>query len=1028
MPMKPLTSRIRVNPCAWLVAGLVAAIVLLPLLPACAPRSHGEVLFDGTTLEGWDTARDSARLKREFAVSELALTPSRNALRWRFVSKGVAFNDIFLRRPVGRRFDALRVRVRNLGAPVTLAVKAADANRAEWTANTTVLPTASEWTWVEFPWAQWQPASWSKDPDGRLDFPLSYVTLIAFGVKPGAEYHLEVARVELTRPDAPVAAVRGFRLPRKLRAGQSARVEFRFSLDKPCEDDGAWLSFRQEGKERFRVPIALPQPLPKVAARQEVRVAEQEVRVPQFAAGGRHSVVMCLGEATVRARRWGTSKEVSVVNIEARKPGTVRASVRVHGGVPTLFINGKPHNGMTYAAYGPTVKVFREFTEAGVDVFSICGTPTESGYGLSRTTWTARDTYDYSQLDERVMMVLEANPNAYIFPRLYLHAPKWWSKLHPDELMLHDPGDGKPVPFIHSGNKLTPSWASEVWRRDTVEGLRRLVAHVEASPYADRVIGYHLASGSTEEWMMWGANERQWVGYSPANIAGFRKWLAARYRTDAALQKAWADEAVTLATATVPLKARRAKAEMGSLRDPKREQAVIDFYLYHSAFVADTIATFAKAVKDATKRQKIVGVFYGYLLQLCGEQRQQNAGHLALEEVLACPDVDFLCSPTSYAFRQLGGEGTSHFMSLVDSVKQHGKLWFDENDIRTSLAPGKLGGWGKPANVPGDILQQDKELANVLANGVAQWWFDVGRNRYDDPALMRRIAELTRNATETVTLDRSPVDEVALVVDEKSLCYLRVGDALGRELLLGQLPALHRIGAPVGHYLVTDLSRLRRHKLLIIPTSFAPTAADRKALDALKADGRILVFVYAPGLYRDGHIDEKAMADFTSIRLKLATAPTALRVTLGGTHPLTKGLTGTGYGTKRTVAPVCFADDPKATVIGTLPDGRPGLVVKKHKGWTAIHSAAPLLPTALLRRIAEAAGVHIAIDTPDVVWASRDLLAVCVDKPGKRTIRLPRKATVRDLYMGAQMAANADRFEADFADKATRVFILGTPK
>ena len=516
--------------------------------------------------------------------------------------------------------------------------------------------------------------------------------------------------------------------------------------------------------------------------------------------------------------------------------------------------------------------------------------------------------------------------------------------------------------------------------------------------------------------------------YSPANVAGFRKWLAARYGTDAALRKAWGDDDVTLATAAVPLKAQRAKAEMGSLRRPDREQAVIDFYLYNSAFVADTIATFAKAVKDATKRQKIVGVFYGYVLQLCGEQRQQNAGHLALEEVLACPDVDFLCSPTSYAFRQLGGVGTSHFMSLLDSVKQHGKLWFDENDIRTSLAPGKVGGWGKPKDVAGDVLQQDKELANVLVNGAAQWWFDVGRNRYDDPALMRRIAELTRNASETAALDRSPVDEVALVVDEKSLCYLRVGDRLGHELLLSQLPALHRIGAPVGHYLAADLAQLRRHKVLLIPTSFAPTAADRTALDALKADGRILVFLYAPGLYRDGQIDEKAMADFTGIRLKLATEPTPLHVTLRGEHPLTKGLAGIGYGTKRAVAPVCFADDPQATVLGTLPDGRPGLVVKKHEGWTAVHSAAPLLPTALLRRIAESAGVHLTIDTPDVVWASRDMVAVCVDKPGKRVIRLPRKCSVRDLYTGAQLAANADHFEADFADKATRVFILQTPK
>lgn len=142
----------------------------------------------------------------------------------------------------------------------------------------------------------------------------------------------------------------------------------------------------------------------------------------------------------------------------------------MHNGAPTLFINGKPHNDMAYAAYDPSVEVF----------------------------------------------------SAYFFPRLYLHAPKWWSDQHPKDIVLMDPGDGKPVPFIHAGGKPAPSWASETWRRNTVEGLKRLIAHVEASPYADRCIGYHIASGTTEEWMMWGGNENQWIDYSPVNVARFR--------------------------------------------------------------------------------------------------------------------------------------------------------------------------------------------------------------------------------------------------------------------------------------------------------------------------------------------------------------------------------------------------------------------------------------------------------------------------------------------------------------------------
>lgn len=116
----------------------------------------------------------------------------------------------------------------------------------------------------------------------------------------------------------------------------------------------------------------------------------------------------------------------------------------------------------------------------------------------------------------------------------------------------------------------------------------------------------------------------------------------------------------------------------------------------------------------------------------CGEARQQNAGHLALRQVWDCRDLDFLACPTSYFFRALGS-GTTHMMSLLDGALRAGKMWIDENDIRTSLSPGKLGAWGKPADVAGDILQQERELAHVLVRGFGTWWFDVGRNRYDDP-------------------------------------------------------------------------------------------------------------------------------------------------------------------------------------------------------------------------------------------------------------------------------------------------------
>jgi hypothetical protein len=982
-----------------------------------------EVLYDGTSLTDWSTQRDSERLRSEFSLAETTIAGTPPYLQWRFISKGVAFNDLFLMRTTPRPFTTIRVRVRNVGTAFDLGAKVRDASSAEWTAGNTRLPAGGDWQWVEFPWDQWHVASWSSDADGVIDFPLQHFTLIAFGVKAGPEYCLQLSRIEVVRPDPPVATVTVFSIPSELAAGQTVTVPVRFSLDKPCLVDEAVLSFRRNGKEAFRVPLGLAVSPTKAEPGAEYDLAAR-VAVPQFAWGGPHDVAVVIGEARTRRPGEEPKEALAQVNIQARKTTHTIAEVKLHNGTPTLFINGQPSDEMTWASYQPAVEVFSDFTKAGVNLFTFSATPTEAGYNLSKTVWVAPDEWDYSQLDQRMMMVLQANPNAYIFPRLYLHAPKWWSDQHPDDVVQFDPGDGKPQVFIHSGQKPAPCWASEAWRKDTAEGLRRLIAHIEASPYADRVIGYHIASGTTEEWMMWGSNENEWVDYSPANHKAFRQWLRNRYQTVDRLRAAWGKADVDFDTASVPTKAERAASGLGALRDPASEQASIDYYWYNSDMVADTICFFARTVKDLTGRQKITGAFYGYLLQLCGEQRQQNAGHLALDKVMACPDLDFLTSPTSYAFRQLGGEGTSHFMSLWGSIKLHGKLWFNENDVRTSEAPGQPGTWGRPTDAAGDILQQDKELANAFVNGTAQWWFDVGGNRYRGKEILDRIALHTRRAKEVVQVDRAPADQVAFVVDESSLPFLRVGSQLGAHLLVRQLPALRRMGAPSGDYLVEDLPHLASQRLLIFPTSFAPTAADRAAIDALKGDGRVLVFLWADGYYRDGKPDLSAMESLTGIRMTMSREPSALQVTIAGDQPLTQGLAGAKYGADGPVWPVFWPDDPAAKVLGTLPDGRPGLVVKDFGTWKAVYSAAPLLPAALLRALGQAAGVHSYIDTEDVVWASRDLVGVSVFHAGKRTIRLPRRAAVRDLFTGETLSGPTEQFDAEFAERQTRVFVL----
>jgi hypothetical protein len=113
-------------------------------------------------------------------------------------------------------------------------------------------------------------ASWSRDADGKLDFPLAYFTIIAFGVKPGREYQLQVQRIELLRPDPPLATVHVIQVPERWVAGQTVQATIRFTLDTPCTEDDARLILRRGRETLADFALPLPTPLSKLAPRQRV--------------------------------------------------------------------------------------------------------------------------------------------------------------------------------------------------------------------------------------------------------------------------------------------------------------------------------------------------------------------------------------------------------------------------------------------------------------------------------------------------------------------------------------------------------------------------------------------------------------------------------------------------------------------------------------------------------------------------------------------------------------------------------------
>lgn len=699
-------------------------------------------------------------------------------------------------------------------------------------------------------------------------------------------------------------------------------------------------------------------------------------------------------------------------------PNLPQARIEPLGGVPTLVINGQPSSMMTYMTYTPTPKYFRQFAETGIHLYSFSATCSGATYGIARPTEVAPGEYDYSQLDERLQMVVEADPQARIVPRVYLTSPGWWDEQNPEELVIAQDEDGTLRPHEEVPGKRCPSWASQKWREHTAETLRAFISHIEAGPYAQHLIGYHLASGVTEEWMMWGGNDGVWVDYSRPNQEKFRAWLRRKYGNEVArLRRAWGRAEVDFEAADIPARAERQATTFLGLRDPLKEQPAIDFYNYNSDLVAETMAYFARAVKEETQGRALVGVFYGYVMQLSGsgDARLQNAGHLALTEAWDCPDIDFFTSPSHYSFRELD-PGYSTFMSLTDSIKLHGKLWFDENDYRTFLTPGSPRQYGKRETFEESLALQHREMGNLFAQGCGAWWFDMGGGWYDDARMMEAIARMNRTGEEVVGLDRSPVDEIAVVVDPRSPCAVKPGYPLMGPLFVEQVQELGHMGTPFGLYHLDDLPRLERAQFVIFLNVVAPTGKQREMIHRyLRGSGRTALWIWAPGLLTEGGIDEAAMQELTGIRLRASKEEA----------PLVVSVADRVYGTQQRGGPVCWAEDDAAEVLGTLEHNtRPGLVRKHVDGHTAIYSSAPCLPAWLLRDLARAAGVHLYLDEDAIVYANHSLLSLTAIRDGDHLIRLPEPHTVEDLYGDTSVASAATEFTHPFAKGQTALFCL----
>jgi len=527
--------------------------------------------------------------------------------------------------------------------------------------------------------------------------------------------------------------------------------------------------------------------------------------------------------------------------------------IKIHGGVPHLFVNGEPINEMAYITYWTHNNRYSDFVEAGYKLFSVpvyfaeMGINEQSGIPPFCKGIFDGDTPDFSTADARIRELLSVYPDAMIFPRININLSEAWEKAHPDELASSKFREN--YKFIFSSDL----WAEEVKRQLTV-----YISHLEASDFRDNIVGYQIAAGQTEEWFP----------MDPDSGRGKRASEKFKKRCN----------------------------EFGLVG------TVVEEYEFLSDIIAERIIEVSTLVKELVGGRVAVGTFYGYTFVHPDRKRSSHA----LGTLLRSDAVDFICSPVVYE----GGRapGFDHYNMLpIDSLKEHGKLYFVENDTRTHLskAPYDIPNYRKPIWFGYDKTRTTEiiklHFSRALTHGHAMWWFDMWGGWYDDPDYMALMKKLRVLGEESLRMPRGSAAEVALIIDERALITVDSDENYLHDIVHRFMVTLGNTATPYDVYLSSDAEAVKdRYKaaICLLPCSDEALATfpedrrlDVELVGRLPGEGELCGFFEKADITR--YTDRRAVVYASESYICLHTVEDGeITLTVDGKTDLTDIITG----------------------------------------------------------------------------------------------------------------------------------------
>jgi len=471
----------------------------------------------------------------------------------------------------------------------------------------------------------------------------------------------------------------------------------------------------------------------------------------------------------------------------------------------------------------------------------------------------AKNAADYLEKEMRVA------PDGLFVVTLSLNPPPGFADRYPDEIWRTADGRELYGEYCHIRGALKPgqepprgtwraiSMHSEAWRDGVLSNVTAMVAEFKRRGLSRRIVGYHLSAFHD------GQFATPYPDYSPASVRAFRRRLCEKYGTVDALSRAWGRPVASFDAVEPP---QFPKVAFLNPKDLERRDFVD--HLKRGPFrVQEAVAHHLKKEmgKDIVVGKWCLGVYFG-----------RFEGAYDIGAFLESDAFDFLVTQPHYS-RRLPGLPMG-CRSPLASYRLHGKLFVNEFDFRTKEV---IELWDRTeASQSGASRTHDaatwqavnrRAAGMMLARGMGFWYYDMAVGWYTPPGIREDLAAMMRDIGNLPPPgDWAP--SAALVVDEDGALLrnmvARFDDGKISLSIIEQVEMLAGSGVPLDVLQAADLIRdpslARKYRTLFFSEMHDVDAPRQKLLEALKRDGRTLVFLEACG-----HLGGAAALGFTPV-------------------------------------------------------------------------------------------------------------------------------------------------------------------